>query len=80
MKKKKIIASTLILEKNINSKYKYGFAPNGFLIDYDNEELLKNFTSKIKEFLKKQNYVYLKINPIFNYIIYDKNFNLIEGN
>lgn len=77
---KNILAGSLILEKNINTKYKYGFSPNGFLIDYDNQDLIKNFTDKLKEYLKKQNYIYLRINPIINYRIYDKNLNLIEGN
>ena len=31
-----VIGATLILEKRIKGKFKIGYAPNGFLIDYSN--------------------------------------------
>ena len=39
-------AATLILEKNLNNKFKYGIVPNGYLI------LLKTFTTELKIYLK----------------------------
>ena len=73
-------AATLILEKNINSKLKTGYAPSGFLINFYNLILLKNFTIELKEYLKTKNYVYLRVNPLINYQVYDSDFILKENN
>ena len=73
-------AATLILEKNINNKHKYGYAPNGYLINYNNIELLKTFTIELKTYLKKLNYVYIRINPNIKYQVYNSDFILKENN
>ena len=73
-------AATLILEKEINNRYKYGYVPNGYLINYNNLDLLKTFTDELKNYLKKLNYVYLRINPLFNYQVYSSDFILKENN
>lgn len=73
-------AATLILEKNINNKYKYGLVPNGYLINFYNIELLKTFTLALKAYLKKANYVYIRINPLLNYQVYTSDFVLKENN
>lgn len=73
-------AATLILEKNINNKYKYGLVPNGYLINFYNIELLKTFTLELKNYLKKLNYIYLRINPYINYQVYTSDFILKENN
>ena len=58
-----IIASSLILvEKTYN--FKYAYAPRGFLIDYNNLNLLKTFTFLIKKYLGKLDIIAIKINPI----------------
>ena len=58
----KIIAAALILYKNIGNYY-YGYSPRGFLIDYSNKFVLETFTREIKEYYKKKNFVFIKINP-----------------
>ena len=73
-------AATLILEKNINNKHKYGIVPNGYLINFYNIELLKTFTLELKNYLKKLNYVYIRINPYLNYQVYTSDFVLKENN
>lgn len=73
-------AATLILEKNINSKLKYGYAPNGYLINFYNLVLLKTFTIELKNYLKKLNYIYLRFNPLINYQVYNSDFILKENN
>ncbi len=73
-------AATLILEKKINNKHKYGYVPNGYLINFYNIDLLKTFTIELKTYLKKLNYVYLRINPLINYQVYDSDFILKENN
>lgn len=57
-----ILGASLILAKNL-AGYKYGYAPRGFLVDYTNRFLLKNFTDQIKKYYFAKNYVFIKINP-----------------
>lgn len=73
-------AATLILQKNINNKQKCGYVPNGYLIDFFNFSLLELLTTELKAYLKKLNYVYLRITPLINYQVYNSNFILKENN
>ncbi len=73
-------AATLILEKKINNKHRYGYVPNGYLIDFYHLDLLRAFTIELKAYLKKKNYVYIRINPYLNYQVYDSDFILKENN
>lgn len=73
-------AATLLLAKKINNKYKYGYIPNGYLINFYNTDLLQTFTIELKAYLKKQNYIYIRINPQLDYQVYDSNFILKENN
>ena len=41
-----------------------GYAPRGFLIDWNNDDLVKEFTEKLKEFLANRNFTYLKVDPL----------------
>lgn len=59
----KIHAASLILIKNITPFFKYGYAPKGFIIDYFDEELLKDFTDAIIDYYKKKRFIFIKINP-----------------
>ena len=68
-----VIGATVILEKKLFGKYNYGYAPNGFLIDFDDTILLENFTKYLKEFLKELNFIYISLDPNFAYRIYGKN-------
>ena len=65
--KNKIVAATLLLSKKIKLFKTMFYAPRGFLLDYDNLELLKEFTEKIKEFIKTKDALFLKINPYVDY-------------
>ena len=48
---KKIVAAALLLAKNVPIvKKKMFYSPRGFLIDYNNYELLKTFTKEIKKY------------------------------
>lgn len=60
-----IKAATLMIVKNEkSSKRKMGYAPRGFLIDWNNDDLVKEFTEKLKEFLANRNFTYLKVDPL----------------
>lgn len=63
-----IKAATLIIVKNDNNdKRKMAYAPRGFLIDWNNDQLVSEFTNLIKDFLAKRGFTYLKIDPMIIY-------------
>lgn len=72
----KIIAASLIAIES-NAKFKYAYAPKGFLIDYNNYELLKTFTDLLKKYLNKKSVCAIKLCPIiiknvYNYVLDSK--------
>lgn len=73
-------AASLILVKKINNKLCYGYIPSGYLINFYNLDLLKSFTIELKNYLKKQSFIYVRINPLINYQIYNSDFILKENN
>ena len=75
-----IFAATLILIKNISPTVKEAYAPNGFLINYSDSNLLKKFTEELKKYLKKEKVTYLITNPMFKYRILNKNNKIIQNN
>lgn len=58
-----IKAASLILYKKLGMFNRYGYAPKGFLVDYHDTELLKEFTKAIKKYYYKKNFAFIKINP-----------------
>lgn len=77
---KKILAASLLLAKTLPIiKKKMFYAPRGFLIDYHNKELLKEFTKEIKEFAKKEKAIFIKIDPYVPYKEHNNNGELVEN-
>lgn len=74
-----IVAASLILIEHL-SKFKYAYAPRGFLIDYNNFNLLSIFTKEIKTYLGKKNVMAVKISPLVIKSIYDKKNNILTKN
>ena len=58
-----VLAASLILLKPIGIKCFYGYAPRGFLIDYENEYLLDTFTKELKKYYYEKNTIFIKVNP-----------------
>lgn len=58
-----LVAASLILLKKIKGKIKYGYAPKGFLLDYNNEKLVKIFTAELLTFYQNKNVAFIKLNP-----------------
>ncbi len=71
-------ASLILIEKN--SMFKYAYAPKGFLIDYNNKELVEEFTNLIKEYLNKKKIMAIKINPMIIKSSYDYRTNTTHVN
>lgn len=59
----RIYAASLILIKKISHLFKYGYAPKGFLIDYFNKKLLKEFTEDLILYYRKKRLAFIKLNP-----------------
>ena len=48
--KQNLVATALLLEKKLPLNLCYFYAPRGFILDYSNEEILKEFTTKLKDY------------------------------
>lgn len=57
-----IIAASLILTKKLRFN-KYAYAPKGFLVDYYNTDLLKEFVKEVVQYYDKKGCAFIKINP-----------------
>ena len=73
--KNKLIATAMILEKKLPFNTCYFYIPRGFVLDYNNTELLSIFTKELKEYAKKKNCVFIKIDPDLIYNKWDKDSN-----
>ena len=60
---KKVLGTCLLLQKKLPLNYSYFYCPRGFVIDYDNKELIDNMTKKVIEFIKTKKAIFLKIDP-----------------
>ncbi len=68
--KEKIQAAALLLAKPVPVIHKKIFySPRGFLLDYQNQELLMIFTQEIKKFVKDRHGIFVKIDP---YVMYQQ--------
>lgn len=57
-----IHGASLILIKKLTKLRKYGYAPKGFILDYFDKRLLREFTEEITKYYKNK-LVFIKINP-----------------
>ena len=76
----KLIGASLMLYKPLFWGYKYAYAPRGFLLDFDNDELVKEVTIELKKLLKKQKFIFVKIDPIIVASERDRNGKTIQFN
>lgn len=71
-------ASAILIEHR--GKFKYAYASRGFLINYNNKELVQEFTEQIKAFLSKLEVVAIKISPMVIKNIYNSKKELVFHN
>ena len=77
---KKIIAGALLLSKTLPIiKKKMFYSPRGFLIDYNDKDLLKKFTEEIKKYAKKEKAIFIKIDPFVEYQEHDNNGDIVKN-
>lgn len=75
----KIVATALLLEKKLLLGYTYFYIPRGFVLDYDNEELLKFISKEIGNYTKKHKSLYFLIDPDIKLHTIDKDAKRIDG-
>lgn len=77
--KDEIVAATMIVSIPRFLGKKDFYAPRGFLIDYNNEKLVKKFVDEIKIFVKQNNGFRLRIDPYIEYKERDINGDIVEN-
>jgi len=73
-----LAASTIIVEKR--NGFKYAYTPRGFLIDFNDYNLVEQFTKLLKDYLGKKDITAIKINPMIVKTIYNNNKEIIYKN
>lgn len=71
----KLVATAILMVRTITKGIKLGYVPKGYLIDYTNYDILKNFTDNIYILGKKLGVYCIKIDP--NFCI--REYNLVDG-
>lgn len=77
--KKKIVAATMLVSIKRKLGKKEFYSPRGFLLDFNNKELLTFFTTNIKEYIKNKKGYVLRIDPYVIYKQRDIDGNIVEG-
>lgn len=77
---KNVVHAVSLILVETKEKIKYAYAPRGFILDYNNIELLANFTKLIKQFLGDMNIIAIKLNPLIIRNVYNSNGVLFEKN
>ena len=60
---KKLVCTAMILKRNLFFGKKLFYIPRGFVIDYLNKDLLKEFVFELKKYSKKDGAISIKIDP-----------------
>ena len=76
--KGKLVAAALLLKKKTPLNMCYFYVPRGFTLDYSDEKVVSEFTKHLKEYLKEENAIYLKIDPPLMYQEIDEEANPVK--
>ena len=74
-----LVATCLILLRKTPFGFSYGYAPRGFVLDYSNKDIIKEFTTYLKKYMKDNKVIYIKFDPDIKYQDIDENGNKIDG-
>ena len=76
--KDKIIAATMLLaHKRHFGKYEF-YSPRGYLLDFNNKELVNYFTKELKKYIKEKNGYIFRVDPYLIYKERDIDGNIVE--
>ena len=74
-----LVATCLILLRKTPFGFSYGYAPRAIILDYSNKDVIKVFTTYLKEYMKNNKIIYIKFDPDIKYQDIDENGNKIDG-
>ena len=77
---KKLVATALLLEKKLPFGLSYLYSPRGYVLDYDNFDLINLFTIEIKKYAKKMHAIFVKIDPDVKLHDLDNEGNVVNNN
>lgn len=72
------VAVSMLAYMPLMKLFKYCYIPRGFFADYHNKEVINEFTSLLKKYLKKKNVIYMEMDPTIILKERDKNGDLVE--
>ena len=75
----KLVCAALLLEKKLIMKYTYFYSPRGYVIDFNNKDLVKTFTEELKKYAKKMKAIFIKIDPAIKLHNIDIDGNVVDG-
>ena len=75
----KIVAATMLLSHRRHFNCYEFYSPRGFLLDFNNHELLDFFTKEVKKYVKSKNGYILRIDPYVINKERDIDGNIVEG-
>lgn len=75
----KFIATALLLQKKLYKNLCYFYCPRGFVLDFNNHELIKIFTEEIKKYTNKYHSIFTIIDPDIKLQNLDIDGNRIDG-
>ena len=77
--KKKIIAGTMMFgRKSHFGRYEF-YSPRGYLLDFNDEDLVEFFTKNLKKYLQKKKAYIFRVDPYLIYKQRDIDGNVVEG-
>ncbi len=76
---KKIVAATMMASIKRYFGFREFYAPRGFLLDYNDKNLLNYFTEEIKKYVKENRGYVFRIDPYVMNVERDINGNIVEG-
>lgn len=74
-----LVATAVLLKRNLVFGYTYVYCPRGFSLDYTNLDLVEYITRGIKEFCINQRALFFRIDPDLKLHTIDLNGNILEG-
>ena len=69
--KDELVATALLLQKKLPLGYSYFYSPRGFVLDFYDIDILKEFVNNIKKYAKKHRAIFVKIDPDLIWKEYD---------
>ncbi len=74
-----LVCAALLLEKKLIMNYCYFYSPRGYVIDFNNKELVATFTMYLRKYAKEKKAIFIKLDPALKLHNIDIDGNVIDG-